>query len=183
MGARMNDVATVAEPQRAARQTGIEQIGLGFVQAYNDRDLEAMLALTHPEVIGNPSRALGGGTYEGHDGLRGWWKDMDRRGAWYSLRVSSATLVERRSDDRRGARAGANRSQARAAEFRSAERRQIAAAKLAVFGEICIDDEPLAPWAAVFIVRGSLIIRHRSYLSSRSLLEEIGIVSGPDQPA
>ncbi len=46
--------------------------------AMNRGDLEAILALTHPEVEAIP-RLLGvegGGTYRGHDGAREWWESM-----------------------------------------------------------------------------------------------------------
>jgi ketosteroid isomerase-like protein len=42
--------------------------------AVNRRDLDALLALTDPEVVAVP-RTLGveGGTYHGHEGIRTWW--------------------------------------------------------------------------------------------------------------
>ena len=46
--------------------------------AMNRGDLEAVLALTHPEVEAMP-RLLGvegGGTYRGHDGVREWWESI-----------------------------------------------------------------------------------------------------------
>ena len=46
--------------------------------AMNRGDLEAVLALTHPEVEAIP-RLLGvegGGTYRGHDGVRKWWESI-----------------------------------------------------------------------------------------------------------
>jgi ketosteroid isomerase-like protein len=42
--------------------------------AVNRRDLDALLALTDPEVV-TATRTLGveGGTYHGHEGIRTWW--------------------------------------------------------------------------------------------------------------
>jgi hypothetical protein len=168
-----------AAPQLAP-PSALEVLGRAFVQAYNDRDVEAMVALTHSEVVGNPSRPLGGGTYRGHAGLRTWWQNMAARGSWYEIAVSGVQQVERRLDDRRGPGAGApHRPAAVATDQRANERRQVKAHKLAMFGDICMDGEPLGPWAAVLIVQDGLIIRQRSYLSTRSLLEEIGIVAEP----
>jgi ketosteroid isomerase-like protein len=46
--------------------------------AFNRRDLEALLALADPEVEAH-SRIVeleGGGPYRGHEGVRKWWKDV-----------------------------------------------------------------------------------------------------------
>ena len=46
--------------------------------ALNQGDLEALLALVHPEVEAIP-RLLsveGGGIYRGHDGVRQWWESI-----------------------------------------------------------------------------------------------------------
>jgi len=46
--------------------------------AFNRRDLEALLALADPDVEAYPRivELEGGGPYRGHDGLRNWWKDV-----------------------------------------------------------------------------------------------------------
>jgi hypothetical protein len=46
--------------------------------AFNRRDLEALLALADPEIEAY-SRIVeleGGGPYRGHQGVRAWWKDV-----------------------------------------------------------------------------------------------------------
>jgi ketosteroid isomerase-like protein len=47
------------------------------IDAFNRRDLDAFLALAHPEVVG-VSRVLAveGGIYEGHDATREWWNNL-----------------------------------------------------------------------------------------------------------
>jgi len=47
------------------------------IDAFNRRDLEAFLALAHPDVIG-VSRVLEieGGPYRGHAGVRDWWNAL-----------------------------------------------------------------------------------------------------------
>ena len=47
------------------------------IDAFNRRDLDAFLALAHPDVVG-VSRVLAveGGIYHGHDGTREWWNNL-----------------------------------------------------------------------------------------------------------
>lgn len=47
------------------------------IDAFNRRDLDAFLALAHPDVVGI-SRVLEieGGPYLGHDGVRDWWSTL-----------------------------------------------------------------------------------------------------------
>ena len=47
------------------------------IDAFNRRDLDAFLALAHPDVVG-VSRVLAveGGTYHGHEGTREWWNNL-----------------------------------------------------------------------------------------------------------
>ena len=46
--------------------------------AFNRRDLDALLALCDPDVEFNSARMLveGGGDYHGHDGVRDWWDGL-----------------------------------------------------------------------------------------------------------
>jgi ketosteroid isomerase-like protein len=47
------------------------------IEAFNSRDLEAFLALAHPDVVGiSRVLAIEGGSYRGHDGTREWWNDL-----------------------------------------------------------------------------------------------------------
>ena len=47
------------------------------IDAFNRRDLDAFLALAHPEVVGvSRVLAIEGGSYQGHDGVRDWWKEL-----------------------------------------------------------------------------------------------------------
>jgi ketosteroid isomerase-like protein len=47
------------------------------IEAFNRRDLEAFLALAHPDVVGiSRVLAIEGGSYRGHDGTREWWKEL-----------------------------------------------------------------------------------------------------------
>jgi ketosteroid isomerase-like protein len=47
------------------------------IEAFNRRDLEAFLALAHPDVVGvSRVLAIEGGPYRGHDGIRVWWNTL-----------------------------------------------------------------------------------------------------------
>ena len=45
-------------------------------QAFNDRDLDALLAGLHDEVEAYPRLAAVEGGYRGHDGIRRWWAQL-----------------------------------------------------------------------------------------------------------
>lgn len=50
-----------------------------WFEAFNSRDLEAMLACTDPEVDFHPLRLHGlGGGYRGHEGMRQWFEEIQR---------------------------------------------------------------------------------------------------------
>ena len=57
-------------------QENVERYRQG-IDAFNRRDLDAFLALADPRVLGvSRVLAIEGGTYEGHDGTREWWKGL-----------------------------------------------------------------------------------------------------------
>ena len=46
------------------------------VDAFNERDLDALLALMHEDVEGAPPLASIEGSYHGHVGIRRWWESL-----------------------------------------------------------------------------------------------------------
>jgi ketosteroid isomerase-like protein len=51
---------------------------LRAIDAYNERDLDALLAEMHPEIVLQPPlTALAGNVYRGHDGVAQWLTDLD----------------------------------------------------------------------------------------------------------
>lgn len=47
------------------------------IEAFNRRDLDAFLALAHPDVVGiSRVLAIEGDSYRGYDGTRDWWTDL-----------------------------------------------------------------------------------------------------------
>ena len=52
-----------------------------WIEAFNSRDIEAVIALCDPSVeFHSGFAAVGGGVYHGHDGMRRWHRDL--QGAW-----------------------------------------------------------------------------------------------------
>jgi ketosteroid isomerase-like protein len=49
----------------------------GFVEAFNARDVEALIAYCDPNIeLHSAFAAVGGAVYHGHDGLRRWHRDL-----------------------------------------------------------------------------------------------------------
>ena len=46
--------------------------------AFNRRDIDALLALSDPDIVITPLivQMEGGGSYRGHEGVRSWWEDL-----------------------------------------------------------------------------------------------------------
>jgi ketosteroid isomerase-like protein len=52
-----------------------------FSEAFNARDIEAMIAYCDPSIVFySVFAAVGGAVYDGHDGLRRWHRDLEE--AW-----------------------------------------------------------------------------------------------------
>ncbi len=52
------------------------ELGRQTVDAFNRRDLDALLKLMDEDVEGAPPLASLDGVYHGHDGIRRWWKNL-----------------------------------------------------------------------------------------------------------
>jgi ketosteroid isomerase-like protein len=54
------------------------ELALRMYDAFNQRDIDALLALSDPDVelISRIVELEGGGTYRGHDGVRSWWENL-----------------------------------------------------------------------------------------------------------
>ena len=59
-----------------------------YVAAYNDRDLEAMLAVQDESIVSYPSRLAGATTHRGYEGVRAWWNAMAAAGTWYEVVIN-----------------------------------------------------------------------------------------------
>jgi ketosteroid isomerase-like protein len=64
--------------------------------AFERRDVDAWIAISHPDVVFQPvtaNVAAGGHPYRGHDGLRSYFEDVAR--VWQELRPEPDTFYER----------------------------------------------------------------------------------------
>jgi hypothetical protein len=157
-----------------------EAIGRAMVAGWNDHDLDALLELTHPEVVHAPSRAVGSRTYHGHAGIRAWWEDMTRRGRWYEIAVSDVLMLVHGPRPAHGTgptpHASTYLGQPPVAMDVDAPSQL---SYVAVLGDYCLEDERLGPWTAIYTIADGLIIESQGYVSTRSQLQDLGIMS-PD---
>lgn len=59
-----------------------------FVEAFNRRDADALVALAHPEIEFRPTMLVGSKrVYRGHDGLRHWAADLIAAETMHQVRV------------------------------------------------------------------------------------------------
>jgi hypothetical protein len=59
-----------------------------FVEAFNDRDADALVALAHPRIVFRPTSLVGHRrTYNGHAGLRRWVAEIDATGVDFQAHI------------------------------------------------------------------------------------------------
>ncbi len=65
-----------------------EALAREFVEAFNDRDADALVALAHPRIVFRPSSLVGSReTYIGHAGLRRWLDAFAAAGMEFQLQI------------------------------------------------------------------------------------------------
>lgn len=65
-----------------------EELGRRFIDGFNRRDADALVALVHPELEFLPTVLVGArAVYRGRDGLRRWVEDLIASGASHTVRV------------------------------------------------------------------------------------------------
>ncbi len=70
------------------------QLAERYVGAYNDRDLDAMLAVQDEHVVSYPAAIFGHRPHTGHAGVREWWQAMVDSGLWFKVVVSEVRELE-----------------------------------------------------------------------------------------
>jgi ketosteroid isomerase-like protein len=64
-----------------------------FIEAFDARDVEALVALCDEQVeVHSVFAAVGGAVYNGHDGVRTWLRDIEE--AWSEFRVESEAFFD-----------------------------------------------------------------------------------------
>ena len=143
-GKGSSDVVEVSEPSAADTRRAIVS---RWVDAFNARDLDAMLACLAEGVDFHPCRLSGLGTsYSGHDGVREWFGRLER------LRHEHKIVLSETRDLGDG--------------------RVFARGRLSLGGSA-----EVGPFSAVQRIDGGLIVAAHHYLTEPDLLEALGLVS------
>ncbi len=88
MGATENEYPRAADGDAPAAPTGPDEavaLAQRYVEAYNNRDLDAMLACQDENIVSTPSRLFRNRPHTGHAGVRAWWAAMETTGQWYTV--------------------------------------------------------------------------------------------------
>jgi hypothetical protein len=71
--------------------------GRAWVDAFNSRDADALVALSDPEIDWHPTVLIGSRrTYQGHDGIRRWVEDLLAAAVQHRLVVRSVHSIDER---------------------------------------------------------------------------------------
>ncbi len=129
---------------RAAERT--EVIVLRWVQAFNARDLEGMLACVAAQVELHPLRLDGlEARYRGHDGVRAWFERLRQRGHEHRIAVC---------------------------EVRDLGAGKVFSSGSLSLG----DEADIGPVCALHQVDGGLIVTVREYLTDPEMIERLGLI-------
>jgi hypothetical protein len=70
-------------------------VGRRFVEGFNRRDADALVALVHPRLEFFPTVLVGQrAVYHGHDGLRRWMADVVAGGGAHQARVRAVRVLD-----------------------------------------------------------------------------------------
>ena len=79
----------------ADQGSSAEELGRRFVDGFNRRDADALVALCHPELEFLPTVLVGeGAVYHGHEGLRRWVEQLIASGATHEARVRKVRVLD-----------------------------------------------------------------------------------------
>jgi hypothetical protein len=72
----------------ASSEVSFELIARRFIDAFNQRDADRLVALSDPEIEFHPTTLVGGRQqYDGHDGVRRWLSEVEASGLEHQARV------------------------------------------------------------------------------------------------
>jgi hypothetical protein len=76
-------------------EVSFELIARCFVDGFNRRDAESLVALSDPSIAFFPTAVVGTGErYDGHDGLRRWVADLEESGIGHQGRLREVRPLE-----------------------------------------------------------------------------------------
>jgi SnoaL-like domain len=74
-----------------------QSLGRRFAEAFNRRDADGLVAVSHPEIEFHPTGAGGTGrSYHGHEGLRAWVEELNRGGLKHQVRILDVEEIDAR---------------------------------------------------------------------------------------
>jgi SnoaL-like domain len=77
-----------------AEELPAEELARRFIDGFNRRDADALVALCHPQVEFLPTILVGQrAVYHGHDGLRRWVADLRAASAAHEVRVRKVRVL------------------------------------------------------------------------------------------
>lgn len=132
------------------------ELARAFTDAFNAHDVDALLAYCHPEVeFHSTFAAVGGALYQGHEGMRAWFRDLEEAWgtdirseaeAFYDLEAGTLTYTVLHG---RGKHSGA---------------------------------EATLPIAAVSRSRDNLLVYYKAYMHREDALAELGVTEDALKP-
>ncbi len=80
-------------PTTGSVEQAAQLLAQRWIDAFNRRDPDALIALCSPQVRHEPSvLARGGGVYDGHAGIREWFADLARSDFGYQGRIGEVSI-------------------------------------------------------------------------------------------
>ena len=91
------------QPRRSAEYAALvadspaQSLGRRFAEAFNRRDADGLVGVSHPEIEFHPTGAGGTGrSYHGHEGLRAWVEELNRGGLKHQVRILDVQEIDAR---------------------------------------------------------------------------------------
>lgn len=122
------------------------EVGWRWLKAFDDRDADALVALSDPGIAFYPTALTNQRqrNYSGHQGLRDWISDV--------LAADAAFVV------------------------RASEVRALTSGHLLVIGRVFVGDKSLSPFSMILSMAGGKVIEGRAYLSEASMLDQLKLM-------
>jgi ketosteroid isomerase-like protein len=84
----------IYEDARAAREVDpLHDVALRFAEALNARDTDALIALATDDVGCDPLQISVSGSYEGHDGVRRWMRELTTHDPGHRVRLERVATI------------------------------------------------------------------------------------------
>ena len=72
----------------------IEDLAVGFIEAFNARNADAIVVVCDPEIVWRPTLLVGAKrTYSGHEGMRRWVEDLAHAAVQHRSQITSVCAL------------------------------------------------------------------------------------------